>query len=363
MPSKVPGPAVDLPTTQTAIKQGPGGVLAVSSNVLVQTPEPDMVLVRTAAVGLNPTDYKMASNFPAPGATAGCDFAGTIVQLGDAVTDLRVGDRVCGVVHGSNPLSKNTGAFAQYVRVPAAMVIRIPSGVSWAQAAALGAVGHGTVAQALWSCFNLSATPEEPAEDSFPVLVYGGSTSTGTMAIQLLRLSGLKPIAVCSARNFALARSYGAVAAFDYTSPTCGSDIRNYTENALWYALDCISDDQSAAVCYAALGRAGGRYVCLELLADEILGQRRAVQAEFLMGYDMMGKQIGLSRGYERDANPERHALGRRWCRTMEQLLAEDKIKFHPIRVLEGGWDAVLAGLDDLKGGRVSATKLVVPLP
>lgn len=167
---------------------------------------------------------------------------------------------------------------------------------------------------------------------------------------------------MCSARNFALARSFGAEAVFDYTSPTCGDDIRAYTNSTLWYALDCISDDQSAAICYAALGRAGGRYVCLELLADETLARRKAVQAEFLMGYDMMGQPIALSRGYEREANPERHELGRRWCRTMERLLAEDKIKFHPIRELEGKWEGILAGLDDLRKGRVSAMKLVVPL-
>lgn len=191
MPSiLLPDPPSDVPATQTAIKQGPRGVLSVSHNVLVQTPDADKVLVRVAAVGLNPTDYKMPANFPTPGATAGCDYAGTIAQVGDDVTGLHVGDRVCGVVHGSNPLSKNTGAFAQYVLVPASMVIRIPPSVSFAQAAALGAVGHGTVAQALWSCFGLSATPESPAEekDSFPVLVYGGSTATGTAAIQLLRL-------------------------------------------------------------------------------------------------------------------------------------------------------------------------------
>lgn len=373
MPSVISKPNENLPATQTAIKQGPGGVLAISKNAPLPLVEGRTVLIRPAAVGLNPTDYKMPSSFPTPGATAGCDFAGTVVAVGEDVTEWQVGDRALGAVHGSNPLEKTTGAFAEYVRADADMVTRVPDGMSWDQAAALGAVGHGTVAIALWICLGLQGTPAAPVqpgsdsgietdeeEESNYVLVYGGSTATGTMAIQLLRLSGYKPIAVCSPRNFALARSFGAVAAFDYMSPTCGADIRAYTHNALWHVLDCISDAQSAQVCYAAVGRAGGHYVCLEMQPPEALASRKAVTSEFLMGYDMFGKRIALPGEYGREANEERHVAGRRWCAEMSRLLAEGKIKSHPIKVLEGGWQGIIDGLETLRKGEVSGTKLVV---
>jgi len=212
MPSRIDtagnGRSHAVPSLQTAIKQAVGGVLKVTSNAAVPPLQPGMVLLRVAAVGLNPTDYKMPANFPTPGATAGCDFAGTVVAVGsekdnddDDVmvtgdphgirhTRLQPGDRVFGAVHGSNPADKAQGAFAEYVLVPASMVARVPEGVSWEQAAALGGVGHGTVAQALWTCMGLPYTPDNPAkgEETFPVLVYGGSTATGTMAIQLLKL-------------------------------------------------------------------------------------------------------------------------------------------------------------------------------
>lgn len=175
--------------------------------------------------------------------------------------------------------------------------------------------------------------------------------------------SGYRPIAVCSPKNFGLARSFGATAVFDYTSPTCGSDIRDYTNNSLWHALDCISDTQSAELCYAALGRAGGRYVSLELQSPEALASRRAVLPEFLMGYDVFGKRIGLPGGYGRDPNRARHQLARRWCVTMAGLLQQDRIKSHPIQVLDGGWKSILEGLDRLRKGQVSGTKLVVRMP
>lgn len=212
MPSRIYTPSHveddgELPNYQTAIKQASGGTLTVVSNSPIPALRPGMALIRVAAVGLNPTDYKMPSNFPKMRATAGCDFSGTVVKVGEEVgmssedsdSDkgagvhhvIRPGDRVCGAVHGSNHADKDQGCFAQYVLAPASMLARIPESVSWEQGAALGGVGHGTVAQALWSCFNLPYTPATPAESSisFPVLVYGSSTATGTIAMQMLRLS------------------------------------------------------------------------------------------------------------------------------------------------------------------------------
>ncbi|KAI8626688.1 GroES-like protein [Xylariaceae sp. FL1651] len=381
MPSRVYTPGngeghdLPLPLFHTAMKQAVGGVLAVVTNASMPSLRPGMALVRVIAVGLNPTDFKMAANFPTAGATGGCDFAGTVVRVGGDkdreseddsghYSHLQPGDRVFGAVHGSNPADKAQGAFAEYVLAPASMLARIPNGVTWEQAASLGGVGHGTVAQAFWSCMGLQYTPDEPATGSsvFPVLVYGGSTATGTMAIQMLRLSGLKPIAVCSTRNFALARRYGAAAVFDYMSPSCATDIRTYTGNALFYALDCISDAQSVEICYAALGRAGGRYVCLEHQPDEVLARRRAIRPEFLMGYDMFGKGIALPGYYGREPNQGRHELGKKWYATMERLLAQGDIQFHPIQVVKGKWDGIINGLDLLRKGEVSGMKLVVRL-
>lgn len=232
MPSAVShyatSPPPHLPTRQRAIIQGDGGALRIAHAQPLPALSPSQILVKTAAVALNPTDYKMHANFPSPGAAVGCDFAGTIVALGsDFLTShststsstasisssysslsslseqhqrhptLKIGDRVCGAVHGSNPIDPSTGAFAEYVHTEGDLVLRVPDSVPWEKAAALGGIGHGTLALALWRSLGLKGTPDLPRqgkeeaadneEEGQYVLVYGGSTATGTMALQLLK--------------------------------------------------------------------------------------------------------------------------------------------------------------------------------
>ncbi|KAH7371307.1 hypothetical protein BKA64DRAFT_553387, partial [Cadophora sp. MPI-SDFR-AT-0126] len=55
-------------------------------------------IVKTAAVALNPTDWKHIDFLASPGATVGCDYSGTVEQVGAAVTTgLKIGDRVMGL--------------------------------------------------------------------------------------------------------------------------------------------------------------------------------------------------------------------------------------------------------------------------
>lgn len=188
--------AHSIPKTHVAVKQGVGGRLQVTQDATVPELASGRILVRVRAVALNPTDYKLPLNFPSPGATAGTDFSGEVVALGPDVdpakTRVKIGDWVCGNVFGSNPADHATGAFAEYVSADVDLVARIPDEMTWEEAAAVGGVGHSTVALAFWtSCIALDGTPQSPyAGDDADchVLVYGASTATGTMAIQILRL-------------------------------------------------------------------------------------------------------------------------------------------------------------------------------
>lgn len=177
-----------LPVTQRAIVQAAKGTLVIS-NAPLPPLLPGWVLVKTAAVALNPADHKMPAAFPALGATAGWDFTGTVVRVcAPLAAPLRVGDWVCGAVHGSNPADHETGAFAEYVRAEADLPLKIPGSMAWGPAAALGGVGHGTLCLTLWESLGVPGRPEKPAAEPQHVLVYSGSTATGTMVIQLLKL-------------------------------------------------------------------------------------------------------------------------------------------------------------------------------
>ncbi|KAI0808886.1 GroES-like protein [Xylaria sp. FL0064] len=307
-----------VPLKHRAIIQDEKGVPRLAHDVPVPRLEAGTMLVKTAAVALNPGDYKMCAAFPTPGAIVGMDCAGIIVP--------------------------DNGAFAEYIRVRPEMLLRVPQGedgralLLLEQAATLG-VGVMTNI--------MRSTPDAPAEKPFPVLVYGGSTATGTMATQLLRLSGLLPVATYSPRNFDLVRARGTAAALDYVSPNV-------------HAYDCIADSSSVAHCYAAIGRTGGRYVSLEQVPEELLRTRRAVRAKFMLGYELFGRDVPLPRGHGCAADPEKVALAARHLSGIQGLLDKGTLKTHPVQKLGGGLPGVLEGLKLLKSGSVSGKKLVV---
>ena len=214
----MPSISLPYPVTQRLLHQpsANGGLpLVLSHDAPLHPLSPPLasgeLLVRTEAVALNPTDYKMAQNFNTPDCVAGCDFAGVVVASGSSSDNIegaiRIGDHVCGAVHGNNPLRPTDGAFAEYIRCEADLLVKIPKGkMSWEDAAALGGIGHATCGLALWDALGLVIPARLKEGDSVGdagdikdadvndeikkqyVLVYGGSTATGTMALQLLSL-------------------------------------------------------------------------------------------------------------------------------------------------------------------------------
>lgn len=362
-----------LPKSQSALVQNANGAPKLADGVSLPTLTAGTVIVKTVAVALNPADHKMGTAFPTPGAIIGMDFSGLVAEIHpDTQTGLRVGDRVCGQVHGSNPGDPSNGAFAEYTRARADLLLRVPPGLSMEQAATLG-VGLMTNALSLWTedalaLESVPATPESPAARPFPVLVYGGSTATGTLATQLLRLSGLDPVVTCSPRNFELVGARGVQGgdAIDYVRPDAVEEIRkrcNATRGGgqLRHAYDCIADPASVSHCYAALGRAGGRYVSLEVVPEE-LRTRRAVQHRDVLCYEGFGEDVPLSGSYERPADPAKLALVVKYFAVFQKLLDQGKLVAHPVQKVEGGLAGVLEGLKLLKSGSVSGRKLVATL-
>ena len=62
----------------------------------------DYILIKTVSVALNPTDWKSLENTPSKGALVGCDYAGVVEEVGNGVTDVKVGDRVAGFARGGS---------------------------------------------------------------------------------------------------------------------------------------------------------------------------------------------------------------------------------------------------------------------
>lgn len=390
-------PSVDpsrlLPKQQTAvIAKGPGQ-LAIEHNVPVPVLAPDMAMVKTAAVAINPVDAKMLDYSAAPGAIHGYDFAGVVVALGEdaqVLGNLAVGDRVAGLVHGMNKLRPEVGAFAEYVGAYADLLLKIPDSMSFEEAASFG-LGVATASLSLFHEMRVPAPfgPFHARSEQLAVqgnrgnaefvLVSGGNTATGTRALQLLKLyvvttafcvsllqlltissAGLRPIATCSSSSFELAMRFGAEKVFDYRSPTCAEDIRAYTNNELAYTLDCVSQADTTQLCYASIGRAGGRYVSLEPFREAISQTRSlTVEASWVMALTIFGHKVALDGEYGRAARPEDRVFGAQAFKAVQGFLDRGLFGAHPVKALPGGWKGVVEGVDIIRSQAMSGQKLV----
>ncbi|KAI1275624.1 GroES-like protein [Xylaria sp. FL0933] len=358
-----------------AIRQDESGQPKIVTKAIPPQLLPDTVIIKTIAVALNPSDYKILKNYPLPGAQVGSDFAGTVVD-GQEVEGvpgcespsrepaLPPGTMVCGAVPGFSKSARlSNGAFADYVRAPRSLLLRVPTTMPAAGAATLG-TALMTCALALWAddALQLSGTPEQPIPPHnrpVPVLVYGGSTATGTVAIQLLRMAGYSPLTTCSQRNAELVRQRGADVVFDRAAPDVAEQIKRYTNGRLEFVLDCIADVDSVTCCYAAIQRPGGRYAALERVPEKLLLKRRAVEAFLVLAPEAIGEGVSLGEKYQRSASQEKRALAVRCMAMFQRLLDDGKLIPHPVQLLDGWLEAIPQGLELLETGSVSGRKLV----
>ncbi|THC98053.1 hypothetical protein EYZ11_002479 [Aspergillus tanneri] len=315
----------------------------------------DYILVKTVAVALNPIDWKNVEYIAPPGVLVGCDYAGIVEAVGkDVKKPFRKGDRVCGVTHGSNAVYPEDGAFAEYITAKGDVQMLIPDNLSFEEAATLG-VGISTVGQGLYQSLQL-AWPTEPITQSPApfVLIYGGSTATGTLAIQFAKISGYRVITTCSPRNFDLVKKLGADAVFDYRDPAAAEEIHRFTGNELRLVLDTIALEDSAKFCDKAISTDGGDYSAL--LSVEIA--RENVRNRWTLAFSIFGEELKFGNSLF-PAKPEDKAFAEKFWATAQKLLAEGKVKPHPVSVRQGGLRGVLEGMQAMKEDKVSGEKLV----
>lgn len=352
--------------TREALINTAAGKLELAVQARIPKVRPGMLLCRVAAVGLNPADFKSSDFAISQGSVGGFDFAGVVLEVGAGVMRFGAGDRVAGAAYGYNPDDKESGAFASVVLATEDLTLKIPSNWTFEQGATLGVVmttaGFG-LNHYLQIPLPGEGTTHIGDKDRF-VLVSGGNTATGAIAIQWLHLAGFKPVATCSPSSMDLVRSLGAVATFDYRSKTCGADIRRFTEGNLAHVLDCapsVEGTESMRMCYTAIGPKGGRYVALDPISTLVKYTRRDVSADWLMSVAMFGQAVRLPGVYGRPARPELRALAARiFCRA-ETLISKGLLREPQFVIRSGGLGAIGRGVEELRRG-LTGGKLVYPL-
>lgn len=198
------------------------------------SPRENEIVVRNRAVAINPFDWiiQAAGSVVSPWIKypfiLGSDLAGEVVEVGTGVTRFSVGDRVLGHAVGTDKKrnSPAEGAFQDYTVVLAHMAAPIPSTMSYEHAVVLP-LALSTAACGLFQKDHLalnypSATPKPTGKT---LLIWGGSTSVGSNAIQLAVAAGYEVITTSSPRNFGYVKRLGARQVFDYNSPTVVADI------------------------------------------------------------------------------------------------------------------------------------------
>lgn len=350
-----------MATQRAVIIDGPGVAKVVSDRGIAPL-RPDYMLVKVKAVALNPTDWKAAGWKPLDGEpdTKGCglgvDYAGVVERVadGDSTKKWKKGDRVAGSVHGGNPGFHADGTFAEWTVSRTGVALRLPDSVSFEEGSTLGA-GLISCGQALYQQLGLPL-PNNPTSAPLAVLIYGASTATGTLAVQLAKLSGLRVLATCSPSNFELVRSRGADMVFDYNSPSAVQDIKTATDDQLGLIFDCVGEKNSPSFCFDAMGKSGGKYS--SLLPPTTECPRKDIAVSMVFAYTAYGEAFAKF-GHEFPAKMEDYVYASRFFDICEVLLAEGKLKPHPIALEPNGLDGILDGLHKLREGQVSGKKLV----
>ncbi|KAH7074142.1 oxidoreductase-like protein [Paraphoma chrysanthemicola] len=337
-------------STQKAVVHVSEGVSELKTGIPIpKLPGDNWIIVKTKAVALNPTDWKNVDRANSPGATVGCDYAGVVEEVGKGVQGLKVGDRVAGFARGGDPADHSNGAFAEHIKAKAGIHLKLADNISFEDAATLG-VGLTTVGQGLYQELGLPFPPTKVQEPT-PILIYGASTATGTLAVQFAKLSGYEVIATASPHNFDLVRKLGADQVFDYKDPEVGAKIRKATNDKLKLVYDCIAEGNSFNIDAAALSSNGGHVSALLPPKDF---PREDVKANWRFAYTALGEQYSD----KVPAKQEDYDFGAKFWKLSEELINSGKIKTHPTEVRKG-LEGVPQGLQDLKDGKVSGVKLV----
>ncbi|MES2491826.1 MAG: NAD(P)H-quinone oxidoreductase [Pseudomonadota bacterium] len=212
----------------------------------VPSPAAGEVLIKVAFAGVNRPDVIQRQGHypPPPGASPipGLEIAGSVARLGEGVTSLLAGTPVCALVTG--------GGYAEYCIARADHCLPVPDGLPLDQAAALP--------ETLFTVWH-NLFQRGMARDGETVLVHGGTSGIGSMAITLGRAFGLTVIVTCGgAEKCAAALKLGAAHAIDYKAGDFVAEVARHTAGrGVDVVLDMVAGDYVARnlKCLAEEGR------------------------------------------------------------------------------------------------------------
>ena len=239
-------------------------LIHVDQNAPKPTVQAGQVLVEVRAASLNPVDISvraghfqemMPLQFPA---TLGGDFAGVVRELGDGVTDLKIGDEVYG--QALVMMNGGSGSIAEYTAAQSGKTGLKPKRVDMTEAASLPLVGASAI-QAIEEHIDLQSGQK--------LFIQGGAGGIGSLAIQLAKLRGAYVAATVATDDVEFAKSLGADEVIDYKTQDFRSVVKDY--DAVFVTASGTQDDSLKVL------KKGGVLVSMVGPADEALARELEV--------------------------------------------------------------------------------------
>lgn len=214
-------------------------------------PGDDRVLVQVRAASVNDWDWSMVRGSPGyirlfcglkkpKIQIPGVDVAGQVVEVGRAVTDLKIGDSVYGDLSMSG-----FGAFAEYVAAPLSALTKIPAGMSFVQAASMPHAA-ALAYQGLHTIGGLQSGQS--------LLINGAGGGVGTLGVQMAAAIGVQAVGVDSASKAAAMHDLGFGRTIDYA-------VDDFTADGSTYDLILDTKTNRSPMRYLNALKPGGTYV------------------------------------------------------------------------------------------------------
>ncbi|KAL7278949.1 hypothetical protein ACG7TL_006781 [Trametes sanguinea] len=368
---------MSTPTQQKALfLQTKHGEFTVATRP-VPKPGPGELLVKNEATGLNPVDWKIQAfglfieKYPA---ILGMDAAGVVEAVGDGVTRFKAGDQV---IYEGVPTEDNDHAtFQQYSLVSADLAAKLPDALTFEQGATIP-LGLTTAVVGLYSQNGgpmLTPPWAEGGKGQYsdtPIVVIGGASAVGAFgeiflstmvlispgtdipyvpkAIQFAKLSGFSPIiATASLKNAALLKGFGATHVLDRNLPAASlrEEIIKIAGGPVATVYDAISLPETQNPAFDLLAPGGKLLTVLPPAVEEDKAK------------DAQGRTIVHVHGPIQ--LPQNVEFGKLLFKKLTGLLETGDIKPLRLEVIPGGLEAIATGLEKIRNGQVSGTKLVV---
>ena len=236
--------------------------LKLEDGLTVPEPKPNQILVKVSASSVNPLDLmkregygksifeKQRKNiFPW---IIGCDFSGTVAEIGTNINKFKIGDEVWGCSSNAN-----SGTHAEFVCIDVDEITHKPDRLDHLQAASLP-----YVAQTTWSAIIRWAGLRPQDLEGKKVFIQGGAGGVGCFSIQLFKSMGCEIATTCSEKNMELVKSLGADHVIDYNISNFEEVLSDYD---IAYDLlgDHVSDHAIEKCCSILKKTADSHYITL----------------------------------------------------------------------------------------------------